>query len=62
MTTPHVLDVRATDPFGHEFDSALVVRLADAQFAVLEYHDTSLLVDADELREALEPKREVRAA
>lgn len=58
---PVLLDARVTDVFGAGKNQPLVVRL-EGGFAHLEMEGCSWMVDAEELREALEPKREIRAA
>lgn len=59
---PELLMASVTDPYGHVEAEPLVVRL-EAGYAHLELDDgTDLMVNAEELRAALEPSREVRAA
>ena len=61
MSEPELLMVQVTDAYGHVESEPFVVRL-QAGWAHLEFEGKSLMVDAEELRAALEPRREVRAA
>jgi hypothetical protein len=61
MPDPQLLMCQVTDQYGHVESEPLVVRL-EAGWAFLEFEGQSWMVDADELRAALVPRREVRAA
>lgn len=61
MSEPELLMCQVTDQFGRVESEPLVVRL-EAGWAHLEFEGKDLMVDASELRTALEPRREVRAA
>lgn len=59
---PELLMCQVTDLYGHVESEPLVVRL-EGGFAHLELDDgRSLMVDAGELRAALEPRQEAKAA
>ena len=62
MPDPQLLMAQVTDPFGHVESEPVVVRL-DGEVARLDLEDgRSLVLFAGELRAALEPSREARAA